>query len=549
MELLEQKILILDHGSKYYKGILIEYGFGNFSIKKIEKLPVLADLTLLPEDSTIQTIDIQENFESELAIFEYNFLRFTKTLFTDQQDIVFLLNNDKVFIRNIEIPAEKKEIALEIVENEIENYLPYSLDEVQVLSNVLKIENGVATILGFAVKNEYIERYAKIIIENGFSLRMIGIESVSLSSAIELLPEDEYLKKIIIQIDIGYSKTILNIIEKGKLAFSRIIPFGIKNLLFILKKYFNKMSDDDLESYLYKHFIDFLKEKDINLNIKNYEDFTKEIIEEWNYFISELKKTILNLKYDFYSYVLISGSGSLIHNLNEKIEEDINIQVKRYEIQLGDDKIEPYVVAIGAFFHFKKNQKDRIDFLNTPIGKTLKRGEIRLKVFYTPLLLSFVSILVFLISFIIGILLERRQLQNYQMEIQKIAQSIPGVGNTMNPVAKAKKLCEDKLNYWKNIYAGNKYLDVIKEVSEHTVGPDVANIQFKSLRYTENQIFLEFVVDSIGNVVKVQEEFQKSRMFSVVEVIRRDLIAGQKVRLELSLKIKPENIKFDVDCK
>ncbi len=548
MELLEQKILILDQGSKYYKGILIEYGFGNFNIKKVEKLPVLTDLALLPAENHLK-IDLQENLETELAIFEYNFLRFTKTLFTDQKDIIFLFSNDKVFSRNIEVPAEKKEVALQIVENEIENYLPYSLDDVQVLSSIIKLENGIASVLSFAIKNDVLERYAKIIIENGFSLRMIGIESVSLYNAIELLPEEEYNKKTIIQIDIGYSKTLINIIEKGKLAFCRFISFGIINLLLILKKYFYKVNEDELESYLFQYFIDFLKEKEIQLNINQYEELCKEFLEEWNDFISEIKKTILNLKYDYYSYILISGSGSLIPNLSEKLEEDLNLQVKRYEIQLGDEKIEPWIIAIGSIFHYKKSQKERIDFLNTPIGKSLRKGEIQLKAFNVPVILSIISMLVFLISFIIGILLERRQLQSYQLELQKIAESIPGVGGTINPVAKAKKICEDKLNYWKNIYAGNRYLDVIKEVSEHTVGPDVANIQFKSLRYTESQIFLELVVDSIGNVVKVQEEFQKSRMFSVVEVIRRDLIAGQKVRLELSLKIKPPNIKFDVGCK
>jgi len=255
------------------------------------------------------------------------------------------------------------------------------------------------------------------------------------------------------------------------------------------------------------------------------------------------------LNYDHYSYLLLSGGGCLISGINESIEASLNLQTKYYEIQLGDEPVEPWMICLGGFFYFQKNQKDRIDFLNTPLGKTLKRSEIRLQAFNIPAIITGVSILIFLISFVISILLERKQLEFYRSKIQEVASAIPGAEKSNNPVSFVKNLCNEKLGYWKNIVAGVKFLDIIKEINEHTVGPDVAKIQFKSLSYTENQVELELEVDSIGNVVKVQEEFQKSRLFSTVEVVRRDLIAGQKVRLGLSLKIKPRDIQIGVDCK
>jgi hypothetical protein len=164
-------------------------------------------------------------------------------------------------------------------------------------------------------------------------------------------------------------------------------------------------------------------------------------------------------------------------------------------------------------------------------------------------LITTISVLIFLLSFVVDILLERKQLQFYKNKIIEVAQTIPGIKESPNPVSAVRNLCNQKLEYWKNIVVGKKFLDIIKEIDEHTVGADSARIQFKSLYYTENQIELELEVDSIGNVVKVQEEFQKSRMFSTVEVTRRDLMAGQKVRLGLSLKLKPINIPLGVDCK
>ncbi len=542
MALLRQKILILDRGSKYYKGLLIEYGFGSFEILKKEKLPIIKELSFLE--------DTQEDKNQDISIFEYNFLRFTKTLFTEQNELVFLFKNNEVFIRNLEIPAEKEEVALEVLENEIEGYLPYNLEEVQVVPYLIKLENGTAQAMGIAVRNELLESYAKIIVDNGFSLDLIGVESIALASAIELLSESEYNKKVLLQLDIGYEKTLLNLIDKGKLIFSRIIPFGVSNLLNILKTYANIKDEEYLEKILFESFPSIIQNNlDFLQTIENKQKFIKDFKEEWDFFTEELKRTLLMLSYAHYSYILLSGGGCLISGINESIEASLNMQTKYYEIQLGDEPVEPWIICLGGFFYFQKNQKDRIDFLNTPLGKTLKRSEIRLQAFYIPAIISGISVVIFLISFVISILLERKQLDFYRTKIQEVSSSIPGAEKSNNPVSFVKNLCNEKLEYWKNIVVGTKFLDVIKEINEHTVGPDVAKIQFKSLTYTENQVELELEVDSIGNVVKVQEEFQKSRLFSTVEVVRRDLIAGQKVRLGLSLKIKPRDIQIGVDCR
>ncbi len=550
--LLQKKILIIHKGNRYLTGLLIQYGFGNFKILKAERLSIIQDLFLEYVESNKQAENNTEELNNYLSGFEYNLLRFIKTLFTDQEEIALILNNEDLFIRNLEIPVEKVETAFEIFENEIESLLPYTLEELQVLPSLIKFENNTAYFIGFAALNSLLESYTKIIIENGLSLRMLGVECIALASAIELLLEADYLKKNVIQMDIGYSRTIINILEKGKLSFSRTINFGFKNLIDILKKYLQEKSitEETIEEFVKKNLFQLLKGNiNFSYKINNIENLQKEILEEFQYFLTEVKRTLITLNYEYYSYILLSGEGALIQNINEYIEENLNIQTKFYEIQLGEDNISPWIILIGGFLHYIKSQKQKIDFLNTPLGKTLKKGEIRLEVFLPPALITSVALIIFLISFVISILLERRQLAYYQGEIQKIAKTVPGIEDSLNPISAAKKICEEKLNYWKNILAGTKFLDIIKELEEYSPEPHVANIQFKSLRYEENQIFLELVVDNIGNVVKVQEEFQKSRLFSVVEVVRRDLIAGQKVRLELSLKIKPNAIKFEVDCK
>lgn len=549
MALFNQKVLVLDRGSKYYKGMLIEYGIGNFEILKIEKLPIIKELLFDTE---------QEDNLQEYSISEYNFLRFSKTLFTDNQEIIFLLKNNEVYIRNLELPAEKEELALSILENEIENYIPYSIEEVQVIGKVWEIQDSNAKVIGFAAPNSILEGFSKLMIENGYSLKMLSMESVALASAIELLPEEELKKKNICQLDIGYSKSIINFIYKENLIFTRTIPFGVESILNILSSYSNKLkwSSKEIEEFISEKLFDFYlnynKNENLilqNLNKEDLNQIYQRIDKELKFFVEELKRTIFTFDKDYFSFILISGGGALIHGLNDFIEGQLNIQVKYYDIQLGDEPIEPWITCLGGFLHFRKSPKEKLDFLKTYLGKSIKKGEIRFHAFLLPSIMIGVSILILLVSFIISILYERKQLAFYQNKILEVASQIPEVGKSPNPVQKAKQLCEEKINYWKNIVVGTKFLDIMKEIEEHFPTPDVAKVQFKSLRYFENQVNLEIVVDSIPQVVKVQEELQKSRMFSSVEVVRRDIIAGQKVRLEINLNIKPKELKLNLDCK
>ncbi len=551
MAFYQQKILVLDRGSKFYKGMLIEYGLGNFQILKIEKLPMIKEL--IYENSTSD----QKINDEEFTISEYNFLRFAKTLFTEQEEIIFLLKNEEVFIRNLEIPAEKEELAKQIYQNEIENYIPVSLEEVQIISHVWEISESRAKVLGFAAQNHLLESFSSLLIENGFSLKMLGLESVALANAIELLPEDEYIRKNVCQLDIGYSKTLVNYLYKGKLIFTRNVSFGVETLINIVQVHTKKLkwNIEEIQTFVFKKlfsfYLNFHKDTDfdISLNKEELSKFYQDLDIELRFFTEELKRTFSTFDYENFSFLLLSGGGSLIHGISDFIEQKLNIQVKYYEIQLANENIEPWIVCLGAFLHYRKNPKQKLDFLNTYLGKSIKKGEIRLKALLIPVSMIIFSILIFFISFIFRIILEKKEFEFYQAKIQEIALQIPEIGKSQNPVQKAKQICEEKLNYWKNIIAGVKFLDILKEIEENTPSPEVAKIQFKSLRYFENQINLEIVVDSISQVVKVQEDLQKSRMFSSVEVVRRDILTGQKVRLEININIKPKDIQLNIDCK
>ncbi len=295
--------------------------------------------------------------------------------------------------------------------------------------------------------------------------------------------------------------------------------------------------EDSLESLIFSSFFELITNQ----------KFADEIIYEIENLSNEIKRTLFSSDIENLSFIMASGGGSLLSDLINILEKKLNIPIQRYFIQIEDEPIEPYIIAIGAFYEFKK--KEKIDFLKSSIGNILQKGEVQFQSLFIPATMVGISFIILLISYTLGILLDRKQIQFYEEQIQEVVATLPELGNAVNPVQKAKSICQKKLDNWKSIAENKKTLDVLKEISEHTISPDSAKIEFKSLRYTENQVEIELVVDSLSNVVKVQEELQKSRMFTSVEVVRRDLVAGQKVRLQLNLKIKPSDIKMDLVCK
>ncbi len=528
MPLLSQRYLILDRGSRYYKGIIIESNLSDFKILDLKKLRVIKDLKFLEEEY---------DFDENLYSFEYNFLRFYNTFFAGEDNLIFLFNNEEVFFRRLEIPAEKEKVVYDILENEIEAYLPVKLEDVQVLGSIYDFNNSLARLIGIAIENKKLEEYSRLIMENHLNLKMITIESFALASAINLIPRENFLNKIIGQLDIGYSKTILNILLNGKIVNTRTIPFGLKNLIDILMKNEKNKDEDSLESLIFSSFFELITNQ----------KFADEIIYEIENLSNEIKRTLFSSDIENLSFIMASGGGSLLSDLINILEKKLNIPIQRYFIQIEDEPIEPYIIAIGAFYEFKK--KEKIDFLKSSIGNILQKGEVQFQSLFIPATMVGISFIILLISYTLGILLDRKQIQFYEEQIQEVVATLPELGNAVNPVQKAKSICQKKLDNWKSIAENKKTLDVLKEISEHTISPDSAKIEFKSLRYTENQVEIELVVDSLSNVVKVQEELQKSRMFTSVEVVRRDLVAGQKVRLQLNLKIKPSDIKMDLVCK
>ena len=85
------------------------------------------------------------------------------------------------------------------------------------------------------------------------------------------------------------------------------------------------------------------------------------------------------------------------------------------------------MTAIGARELYKLPREARDDFIDTPFGSTLKGGQIHLGLFKMPLFFAMASLLIFSLSFAIGIFQDYNRSKRYIEEIEVLSKNIPGI--------------------------------------------------------------------------------------------------------------------------
>ena len=142
-----------------------------------------------------------------------------------------------VITKIIQMPAELDESKLEMqIELEADQYIPYPLDEINLDFEVLgeNQENPeTVDVLLSASRSENIEMRTEALALGGLKSKVIDVEAYTIEKSALMLNhgfEEDEKDKIIAVLDIGATMTSLNIIQDGKLIYTREQSFGGKQL-------------------------------------------------------------------------------------------------------------------------------------------------------------------------------------------------------------------------------------------------------------------------------------------------------------------------------
>ncbi len=546
MQLLTEKALIIDYGSTHIKGALMEYGPGGKRLLRLESLPIVS--------LRGESLEGGEAAE-ELGEYEYNLIRYVQSFFPEELNFVLNLPLERLYVRDVSVPTVNQKQLAEVIPFEVENLLPVSLEEAEVVGQAWEIKEENSSVITFTARHDTLESAVQPLIRGNASLRMLSLDAAGLAGFLNLLGPDETRERTVAQIDIGGRYTIFNAVRDGRLVYTRSIPIGGADVTALVAEHLEVDLTQAEE-----------KKKQLELNLlydekraekadaffrsrrlekKQYAKLHSGLRELFQELAAEIERSIMSLPAPEPAVLYVSGGGSLIGGVVEFLEQETERKFRTYPVALstGDDPA-LWATTLGTAEHYRLKSQDRFDFLSGPFGSTLRGGRFRASVFATPILLIAVASIFFLIALLLNILQDRGAKNEYMGQLVRVAKQIPGMPNLPanskpeNYLAAARKICQNRLGAVRGKSGSQRALDIFKTLSETT--PTDVDFRISSIQYDGKTAEIVAEMLNVGQAARLEEEYKKNRVFSEVKV-SYNMLPNQRVRITIRLTLNRAN--------
>jgi type IV pilus assembly protein PilM len=303
-----QNILGIDIGSYSIKIAEIRRTFKSFELVKFYEHPINYSDLLTPEESIQAALT---------AIVEDNDLKW------DQ--LIVGLPGQLVSSRLITLPFGNKKKIDQTIEFELENYIPFELDDVVVDYNIIRSTKDESKVLVmYAPKGQFV-KYLTLLENANVDPRIVCVEGVELVNLVNLgmvPPEGVYSL-----VDIGHKKTTVTICKGKSLVYTRTIMLGGWHITNSIAKRLN-VSYEEAEK---------LKIEMGQINVDDptgLDDLTRNVLGAIKSAVDDI---VLHLKQTFFSYqdeeheavagIYLSGGTSRLPGIDRYISVKIKQNV------------------------------------------------------------------------------------------------------------------------------------------------------------------------------------------------------------------------------
>ncbi len=523
--------LAIDYGSTLLKGVLFKKVLGKVTILRTESLPV---------------VQLDEN---EGDPYEYNIVRFIHSFFPEENRFLLNLGIHNLFVRDLSIPLSTEKAIQEVLPFEVENLVPYPMEELEVIGKTWKVGKDVSELICFNVHHSELNRALRPFAKGDLQLSCLSLDSFVISSIVAKNYNLTIHEKSVLQLDIGGKYSILNILQEGKLRHTRQIYLGGAEITEEIGKIL-KIDIQDADTF--KKSIPF-SIFDLNTNVEVEQKFLsnsgisvalfkkiKELIHsKIEDLIHEIENSIFSLnEQERPSLILLSGGGSLFKGLLEHLQLRLNLPVSRYDfIGISDPTL---VTAIGTGIHFES--RNQVNFLKTGFAKRINTNRFRFSSFKPHLILVAISLFLLLGVFVIGIILDNRKITaNRKILIEKYKNGIGGdIGEEEDVVALAAdklKAERKKTEIYRLFLSKESILDVMNEASEQFPSNESLPFLLDQFKFEENEIQIYGFVNEFSEIGIIQSALEKSEKFTNVQVLNKRLISSAS-KFKVSFQIK-----------
>jgi type IV pilus assembly protein PilM len=299
--------IALDIGSTFIKLVQLKGSGKNYSLAKFGMVP-------LPAEVIVEGAVMDANRVSE-AIKELLVSQKIKT-----KEVVLSVSGSSVIIKRISIADMTDEELAESIKWEAEQYIPFSIDDVNVDFQKLGpgAAEGQADVLLVAVKKDKINDYVNLVKDAGLEPVVVDVDAFALANMCELNYETE--AGITALLNIGASVMNINILRDGVSIFTRDITVGGNRYTEALQRDAG-LSYDDAEKIKRNESVNGADRDQLNGIIATVtEDIVGEIQRSFDFFRSTTGS-------DKVSRVLLSGGCAKISQFTRVLSERLEIPV------------------------------------------------------------------------------------------------------------------------------------------------------------------------------------------------------------------------------
>jgi len=540
-----EKIAAIDVGSTSVKYVIAKKKLKNFEILSFG----CENIIISDSDSSKQNV-----IDALAAI--------TKKVHLSNCLVITNLPLEKAIIRNISFPFSDMEKIAEAIPFEAEENIPFKLEDIsmdfQILKTVTDTDSTETKVLLAASHYETLTEFLSIFQIAGLTPVFVGLESNSLYEC--YMQFNSFSDNNMLQIDIGFNKTVLNIISNNQFVYTRCISFGIGIIIRDIAELLSVSNYEALE--IFKNLRLDITSLDVNLErhffksaglnkqkMKAILDRTLDVLTE----ISEqIQLTLKSFALDSgtleLSKILLSGGGAGIIGISSFFTEKLGTATavlslpKEFEEKELDRNFQ---ICLGLALSYIKRQNASINFLTGDMLPDFVKTSI--SKYYLPIFFTGLAVFTLIFNFAISLIITASANTKYNAELKKQFQTLFHKElKDGDPVAEAEKILvqeQKDLNAFKAILpSDHSVIATLNDVLSYF--PKDNSFVLKSITINEKDINFEGEIADSAVIDKFKNDLNNSKKFDSVNL---GINISGKTGTKFTMSIKLKSVKGKTD--
>ena len=236
--------------------------------------------------------------------------------------VIGVSGHSSVIIKKISVPSMSAEELGASIKYEAEQYIPFDINDVNIDFEIIgpkPDEEGQMDVLLIAAKKNVIADYTEVVELAGLDPLIMDVDAFSLSNMYELNYESEEKKNVAL-VNVGASKTNINILHDGRSLFTRDSAMGSNRHTEILQRDM-EISWEDAERVKMGQSVAGISPENAQLAIASASDeIYTEIYRSFEFFTSSTGEEEVG-------EIILSGGAALIKGFPEMMSDKLGIRV------------------------------------------------------------------------------------------------------------------------------------------------------------------------------------------------------------------------------